>query len=88
MAYVKATAILPEKLIVEIQKYIQGESIYIPKLEKTHQKWGSRSGTRKLIDDRNKSIKTSFKNGITIDQLAKDYYLSVETIKKIIYTTK
>ncbi|WP_088042715.1 CD3324 family protein [Bacillus sp. EAC] len=88
MAYVKATAILPEKLIVEIQKYIQGETIYIPKLEKTHQKWGSRSGTRKLIDDRNKSIKTSFKNGITIDQLANDYYLSVETIKKIIYTTK
>ena len=86
MVYVKATAILPEKLIVEIQKYIQGETIYIPKLEKTHQNWGSRSGTRKLIDDRNKSIKTAYKNEVTIDQLAEDYYLSVETIKKIIYT--
>lgn len=28
MAYVKATAILPEKLISEIQKYVQGKTIY------------------------------------------------------------
>ncbi len=39
MAYVKATAILPEKLISEIQKYVQGKTIYIPKPESSHQKW-------------------------------------------------
>ena len=50
MAYIKATAILPEKLLLEIQKYVQGETLYIPKTEKVHKKWGSRSGTRKLID--------------------------------------
>ncbi|QHM14747.1 hypothetical protein C7M29_02449 [Bacillus subtilis] len=50
MAYVKATAILPEKLISEIQKYVQGKTIYIPKPESSHQKWGACSGTRKLID--------------------------------------
>jgi Mor family transcriptional regulator len=87
MAYVKATAILPEKLISEIQKYVQGETIYIPKPEKTHKKWGSRSGTRKFIDDRNLEIKKAFKTGGTsIEQLAEDYFLSIETIKKIIYT--
>jgi len=32
MAYVKASAVLPEKLISEIQEYVQGETIYIPKL--------------------------------------------------------
>ncbi|MET3196144.1 hypothetical protein ABID96_003112 [Bacillus sp. OAE603] len=36
MTYIKATAILPEKLISEIQKYVQGETIYIPKPETTH----------------------------------------------------
>lgn len=41
MAYVKATAILPEKLISEIQKYVQGKTIYIPKPETSHQKWGA-----------------------------------------------
>jgi hypothetical protein len=29
MKYVKANTILPKKLIVEIQKYVQGETIYI-----------------------------------------------------------
>lgn len=86
MAYLNATTILPEKLISEIQKYVQGETIYIPKLESTHQKWGTCSGTRKLIDDRNAFIKRAFKNGRTIDQLANEYYLSIETIKKIVYS--
>ncbi|WP_129691558.1 CD3324 family protein [Gottfriedia acidiceleris] len=86
MAYIKATAILPEKLLLEIQKYVQGETLYIPKSEKVHKQWGSRSGTRKLIDNRNKAIKEAFKNGQSIEQLAKEYFLSVETIKKIVYT--
>ncbi|WP_439024344.1 CD3324 family protein [Bacillus halotolerans] len=87
MAYVKATAILPEKLISEIQKYVQGKTIYIPKPETSHhQKWGACSGTRKLIDDRNTSIKKAFKNGKTINQLSDEYHLSTETIKKIVYS--
>lgn len=86
MTYVKATTVLPEKLIMEIQKYVQGETIYIPKLDKTHHKWGTRSGTRKLIDDRNTSIKRKFKEGMTIDQLAEEHFLSLETIKKIVYS--
>lgn len=88
MAYVKATAILPEKLISEIQKYVQGEMIYIPRPEPTRKKWGTRSGTRKLIDERNAKMKKAFKNGQSIDQLADEYYLSVETVKKIVYTNK
>jgi hypothetical protein len=52
MAYVKAAAVLPEKLLSEIQKYVQGETIYIPKTESAHKKWGARSGARKLSEDR------------------------------------
>lgn len=86
MKYVNATAILPEKLIAEIQKYVQGETIYIPKPETAYQKWGTRSGGRKLIDDRNRAIKASFRCGARIEQLAMEHCLSVETIKKIVYT--
>jgi Mor family transcriptional regulator len=86
MKYVKATKILPEKLIIEIQKYVQGETIYIPKPETTYQRWGTCSGGRKRIDDRNNLIKSAFKKGRTIDQLAEEYFLSVETIKKIVYS--
>ena len=86
MAYIKANAILPEKLISEIQKYVQGETIYIPKTNTTHQKWGVRSGTRKMIDERNLAIKMAFEKNRTIEQLADDYHLSIETIKKIVYS--
>ncbi len=61
MKYVKANAVLPESLITEIQKYIQGETIYIPKQETKHYKWGTRSGGRKQLDERNKAIKEAFK---------------------------
>ncbi|KON89636.1 hypothetical protein AF332_24320 [Sporosarcina globispora] len=85
MSYVRANAVLPENLITEIQKYVQGEAIYIPKPEKEHRKWGSRSGARKALDERNHSIKDAFQNGKTISQLAEEFFLSVETIKKIVY---
>lgn len=32
MKYVNATKVLPENLLVEIQKYVQGENLYIPSL--------------------------------------------------------
>ncbi len=85
MTYVKATNILPEELISEIQKYIQGETIYIPKPQKAKRKWGTCSGGRKLIDERNERIKTLFKKGTSIEELAREYFLSTETIKKIVY---
>jgi Mor family transcriptional regulator len=82
----KAENILPESLIKEIQKYVQGETIYIPKPKSSYQKWGTRSGGRKMIEERNISIRTAFRNGTSIDELADDYFLSCETIKKIVYS--
>jgi|GEM_PF-97553 len=88
LKYINATKVLPEKLILEIQKYIQGETLYIPKQEKNFKKWGTTSGGRKLLDSRNSTIKESFINGSSIQQLAEEYYLSTETIKKIVYSHK
>jgi Mor family transcriptional regulator len=88
MKYVNANNILPEKLIMEIQKYVQGETIYIPKLESAYRKWGSLSGGRKQLDKRNAAIRRSFVHGSTIEDLADEYFLSIETIKKIVYTKR
>lgn len=88
MKYVNVNTILPETLITEIQKYVQGEMIYIPKKEKEHVQWGSRSGARKLLDERNEAIKQAFQNGAPIPELADEYFLSIDTIKKIVYTKK
>ncbi|QUG42871.1 hypothetical protein KD050_06385 [Psychrobacillus sp. INOP01] len=86
MTYIKATSVLPEELVKEIQKYIQGETIYIPKPGKTYKQWGTLSGERKRIDERNNSLKEAYRSGAPMGQLAKEYHLSIETIKKIIYT--
>ena len=86
MSYIKASNVLPEELILELQKYVQGETLYIPKAKSNYEKWGARSGGRKAIDQRNVGIKTDFNDGNTIDQLAEKYFLSTETIKKICYS--
>lgn len=69
----------------EVQEYIQGEYLYIPKAEGTRKKWGDNSGYRRNLSIRNDSIRKEFKNGATIDELAENYYLSGNTIKKIVY---
>ncbi|MEH7073833.1 CD3324 family protein [Neobacillus drentensis] len=86
MKYVNACNILPENLIREIQKYVQGETIYIPRPETTFRKWGTLSGGRKLLNQRNSTIKSAFMSGTSIQNLADEHFLSIETIKKIVYT--
>lgn len=84
MKYTNATKVLPEELIEEIQKYVQGETLYIPKQE--YQKWGTSSGGRRMLDRRNSSIRNAFSSGSSILKLAQEYHLSTETIKKIVYS--
>ncbi|WP_071394729.1 CD3324 family protein [Bacillus tuaregi] len=86
MKYMNANQVLPEKLIMEIQKYVQGTALYIPKPETEYRKWGTSSGGRNMLDRRNAEIRALFRNGSTIERLAEEYYLSTATIKKIVYS--
>lgn len=88
MKYTNAANVLPEKLIMEIQKYIQGETLYIPKQESEYKNWGSLSGGRQLLDQRNEAIRDAFNSNSSIEQLAQKHFLSIDTIKKIVYSHK
>ncbi|KAB8129912.1 hypothetical protein F9U64_14830 [Gracilibacillus oryzae] len=88
MKYMKATEVLPEDLLERLQDYIQGEMLYIPKKETARSKWGTRSGNRQYYDERNKQITGAFQNGSKLEDLAEEYHLSIETIKKIVYNKK
>ncbi|MFF2090673.1 CD3324 family protein [Paenibacillus sp. NPDC058174] len=88
MKYTNASKVLPKELIKEIQKYIQGETLYIPKQQTEYKDWGSISGGRELLDRRNNAIRNAFMNHISIEQLAKEYFLSADTIKRIVYSHK
>lgn len=83
--YLKASEILPEKLLNEIQQYIEGETLYIPRRTKGRVPWGERTGIRSELKQRNEIIRRDFKNGATLESLAQDYCLALETIKKIVY---
>jgi hypothetical protein len=85
MKYAKIETILPENLIKEIQKYIQGEYIYIPNQSKKRKRWGENSGSRAKLQIRNDLIREKYGNGYRIEYLAEEFFLSIESIKKIVY---
>jgi Mor family transcriptional regulator len=84
MRYRNASDIFPDKLLKEIQKYSTGELIYIP--EKSEKKqWGERSGARDYYVKRNAEIRRKYREGKTIMELAEEYGLSRDTIRRILY---
>ena len=43
-------------LLKQLQEYIQGEIVYIPKKEQKRAGWGENNGTRIIIERRNREI--------------------------------
>lgn len=87
MKYKNAAEILPSGLLREIQCYIEGELLYIPKSE-SKQEWGAISGSKQFYSERNGRIRELFDSGMSFEELAKKFGLSGSTIKKIIYQKK
>lgn len=85
MEYINADAVLPEELLKEVQKYINGGMIYIPMPKGSRKGWGVNSGHRTYLTQRNDQIRERFLQGTNIDQLSDHYFLSCESIKKIVY---
>ncbi|WP_416293185.1 CD3324 family protein [Paenibacillus illinoisensis] len=88
MNYINADAILPEELLKEIQRHIQGGLVYIPKPKEAHQKWGEKSGSRAVVRERNDQIRRLFAAGVTVHELTERFFLSIDSIKKIVYSKK
>ena len=56
MGYVSASNVLPEELIEQIQKYAEGQTIYIPKSRNKRCKWGENTDTKSYIAERNEKL--------------------------------
>ena len=84
MKYINAAEILPKQLLKELQTYVDGSVLYVPKVS-TKKAWGTKSGARTFYQERNREIQKRFKEGYSIDALAEQYGLAYSTIKKIIY---
>ncbi len=86
MKYENARDIFPPDLLKQIQRYVSGKTIYIPAAET--RRWGETSGYRRFLRDRNRDIRKIFREGCSIDQISKEFCLSVETIRRIVYSKK
>lgn len=85
MKYENAADILPEELLEQVQKYTQGRLVYIPRRDE-RKAWGERSGYKLKLARRNQMIRNMFIFGNTVGELAENYFLSEETIKRIVYS--
>ncbi|WP_373600703.1 CD3324 family protein [Paraclostridium bifermentans] len=84
MKYKKAQNVLPKDILEIVQEYIDGEYLYIPRKSDNKKSWGESSGTKLEMKKRNIEILNKYKEGISIKELSKRYYLSESSIRRII----
>lgn len=84
MRYVKAADVLPQELLDQIQSYIDGEYIYVPRKETNRKAWGESSNRKEETLCRNREIYRKYVNGESVASLAESYYLSPKSIQKIV----
>jgi DNA-binding NarL/FixJ family response regulator len=85
MKYRNANDVLPDDLLKEVQKYAAGESLYIPK-SRERMKWGEASGARTFFQQRNEEIRQKYVQKMSIENIADEYCLSFDTVRKILFT--
>ena len=85
MEYVNGKDVLPTELLEQIQNYLDGAILYIPKKDE-RASWGELSGSRDEVRRRNNEIVRNYRNGYTIERLTDLFCLSRSSIKKIIYS--
>ena len=87
MKYENAKDILPAELLAQVPKYAEGRVIYVPKTEKP-KGWGEASGYREKLNKRNALICSRYSAGQSIFEIAEEFFLSPETVKKLVYGRK
>lgn len=85
MSYVNAENILPKHLVEEIQRYVDGQLLYIPRKSEKSLSWGEKSGAKVKLENRNKEILDSYYAGMSIEELCGKFYLSAKRIHGIIH---
>jgi len=88
MGYKNAVFILPDDLIIAIQRHIDGEYLYIPRKEGNKKAWGESSNARQLLYERNALIFAQYRLGTNVGELAEAFCLSPKTIYKILSEMK
>ncbi len=84
MGYIKAEDILPRELLQQVQQYVDGENLYIPRKAENRQEWGCGTTYRAELAERNCRICADRQAGMTVPELADKYHLSEKSIGRIL----
>ena len=87
MKYENADHIFPKELMVEIRKFMPEGYIYIAS-QNTRKEWGSLSGQKALLSERNKAIQMEYQRGKSVENIAKERYLSPSSVYRILKSMK
>lgn len=87
MDYIRAAEVLPQELIEQLQQYVDGALLYIPKKEEKRI-WGKQTMTKETLAKRNTQIYTEFMKGEPVHLLAEKYFLAKKSIQRIIRQEK
>ena len=83
MKYRNAAELLPLQLLQELQKYAQGETIYISKVRR--KPWGEGTDAKSFYSKRDADVRKHYSHGADLRKLSEDYFISEDAVKKIIY---
>jgi Mor family transcriptional regulator len=86
MGYTNATEVLPKNLLETVQRYIDGQCVYIPRRDDRRKAWGEQTSTRTDISVRNREIHVRHNLGMSVRDLADMFCLSPKTIYRILGT--
>lgn len=84
MKYENAQNVLPEDIIRQLQKYIDGVYLYIPRKGNNKKSWGENSGFKLELIKRNREIHDRYVTGVPVKVLAMSYFLTESSIRRII----
>lgn len=83
MKYENADHIFPKELMIEIRKFMPEGYIYIAS-ENCRKEWGSLSGQKVLLAERNKAIQIEYQQGKSVEEISQERYLSISSIYRIL----
>lgn len=85
MSYINAKSVLPKEMIEEIQKYVNGVNLYIPKVSEVKSTYSS---YKLELHERNQEIYELFLQGKKVSELVAKFYLSDKRIYRILSEMK
>ncbi len=88
MSRKKIENVLPAEVIELIQQYVEGQNIYIPRKTESRQEWGTGTHIKEELSERNREIYNEYLAGARTGELAKRYFLTEKSIRRIIREMK